>query len=202
MRACPRVCLLRVLCTAASMVAPSPCALRYQLLSINPQHPSLPLQGVENFQNAVSQTTMQLMQRRLGYTAAQAGSGSSRNSDSGSRQPGSTHTLQRQHGAGSSGGGSGLELHQLLGSGSFASVYLGTWRGKQVAVKVGWLDWLRGAACVVWCVVCSCFGHVGGRTQRVALMLPNAKPSLLSGCLHSMPACLCQKRSCTFRPTR
>lgn len=106
--------------------------------------------GLERWNAAVSQTTLQIMQRRLQSNNALYGhvgtrSGSSSNGCSTS-QPhhGAPSGLSQSAGsatassaaAGGGDGDQGLQLHSVIGSGSFGQVMLGSWRGKRVAVKV------------------------------------------------------------------
>jgi len=112
-------------------------------------------QGLERWSAAVSATTMQLMKRRLQVNnhsvlyPASSGSGSnSGRIPAGRVQALESGALGRDGSAvspsvaGSAAGRPGsdsappLQLQSIIGTGSFGSVYLGTWRGKQVAVKV------------------------------------------------------------------
>ncbi|KAF8060546.1 RPL6 [Scenedesmus sp. PABB004] len=109
--------------------------------------------GLARWKTAISATTMQLMERRMasaGQTMAMAGSASS--AGSGSRRSPQAAALAAAAGGAAarepSGGGRGgppaaggapansLQLQGLLGQGSFGAVYLATWHGKRVAVKV------------------------------------------------------------------
>jgi hypothetical protein len=130
--------------------------------------------GLERWNAAVSQTTLQIMQRRLqsnnalysqGGSTAGSSLGGAASGGCGSQQqqrlrstpaaPSSTvseatSAAQRQQGAAlpasaaaaaaearaGSDGEQGLQLHSVIGTGSFGSVYIGSWRGKRVAIKV------------------------------------------------------------------
>lgn len=116
--------------------------------------------GLERWNQAVSQTTLQLMQRRLqsnnamfGHASSIGGSSSVTGSVAGSQQrpkqqhsplgspaisPAPSAAAPAAGSGGLSGGETeqGLQLLSMIGTGSFGSVYLGSWRGKRVAVKV------------------------------------------------------------------
>jgi len=116
--------------------------------------------GMQRWRAAVSSTTMLLMERRMEAAAVQPPSGSGASSSSNVQGLGSVAAAAATAvaadaaparplptavyaPAGSSGagpaaaaGGSQLHLGELLGAGSFGSVYLAMWRGKKVAVKV------------------------------------------------------------------
>jgi hypothetical protein len=116
--------------------------------------------GLERWNAAVSQTTLQIMQRRLqSNTALYGHAASAVGSSAVSCNVGSQQQRQQRKSQGSPSrsqvtspapsatalpgdvmGGSeseqGLQLHSMIGTGSFGSVYLGSWRGKRVAVKV------------------------------------------------------------------
>jgi serine/threonine protein kinase len=133
--------------------------------------------GLERWNAAVSQTTLQIMQRRLqsnnalysqgGSTAGSSlgGGGVSGGCNSQQQQrlrttpaastarsisestpealrqqrcaalPASAAAVTAEARAGSD-GKQGLQLHSVIGTGSFGSVYIGSWRGKRVAIKV------------------------------------------------------------------
>lgn len=114
-------------------------------------------QGLQRWSAAVSATTMQLMKRRLEVNNASAlfpGSSTSASGSNSGRIP-AVSSMQVPAGAftGTCADGQGtdspagasrigsdgspaLHLQQVIGTGSFGSVYLASWRGKQVAVKV------------------------------------------------------------------
>lgn len=113
-------------------------------------------QGLQRWSAAISATTMQLMKRRLEFNNASAlFSGSSGTSGSYSARIPSAPSVHSPHGVDGGAAGDGLcadsvagtsrtgsdgapalQLQHVIGTGSFGSVYLANWRGKQVAVKV------------------------------------------------------------------
>lgn len=113
--------------------------------------------GMQRWRAAVSSTTMLLMERRMdaaGVGAAPTHSGGvcgssgvvGRQGSDVSDEAAAAATPAQQTAAAAGGGGAAyrvaappppqLQLGELLGTGSFGSVYIGTWRGKKVAVKV------------------------------------------------------------------
>jgi hypothetical protein len=122
--------------------------------------------GMQRWRAAVSSTTMLLMERRMDAAAgsgtidSSAANRSAANASATgmcSAAAGASHAAKQQHqqqhqqppdprqpspGGGSGGsdnaglGGQQLQLQELLGQGSFGSVFLAMWRGKRVAVKV------------------------------------------------------------------
>lgn len=104
--------------------------------------------GLDRWKAAISTTTMQLMERRmqLVHGPATSSTGSMRTASGGSRpsraqaggpgaasrgqgrlQQGSTPPSQQQ---------SGLQIHHMIGKGSFGSVWEGLWHQKTVAIKI------------------------------------------------------------------
>jgi serine/threonine protein kinase len=104
--------------------------------------------GMQRWRAAVSSTTMLLMERRMDAAAAlnpAADSGTSMAplgvpDASTAQQNGQQADAQQQPDSAGSGGnvvaGQQLQLLELLGQGSFGSVFLAVWRGKRVAVKM------------------------------------------------------------------
>jgi len=115
--------------------------------------------GMQRWRAAVSSTTMLLMERRMDAAAALAPPGT--DSSGGTGKGGNARSIpSQQHGpqqqlaadtpqrdphiaVGQQQGSGGnnlaqqqLQLLELLGQGSFGSVFLALWRGKRVAVKV------------------------------------------------------------------
>jgi hypothetical protein len=105
--------------------------------------------GMQRWRAAVSSTTMLLMERRMDAAAAlipATDSGTSMAplgvSDASTAQHSGQQADAQQQQSGSAGsgdnvvGGQQMQLQELLGQGSFGSVFLAVWRGKRVAVKV------------------------------------------------------------------
>lgn len=112
--------------------------------------------GMQRWRAAVSSTTMLLMERRMDAAAAlpppESSSACTRTSSLGATGAEGQAAMQQQAGPAvqppDADGGPGsvgnsaaampqqLQLQELLGQGSFGSVFLALWRGKRVAVKV------------------------------------------------------------------
>lgn len=110
--------------------------------------------GMQRWRAAVSSTTMLLMERRMDAAAALSDNSTVRTGsvsttaiptvaavESGAHAAAQQADAQQQSDSAGSGGSmvaaqQQLQLQELLGQGSFGSVFLALWRGKRVAVKV------------------------------------------------------------------
>jgi hypothetical protein len=116
--------------------------------------------GLDRWKAAISTTTMQLMQRRMlmGSSSLSTSSASVRTPSGGSRRPGSSSSRGQ---AGSTTAGqqqqqqqsSSLQVHELIGQGSFGSVWLGE-SGLDLCVSL--------LLCCAWVGICAApaFAHL------------------------------------------
>lgn len=101
-------------------------------------------QGLQQWNDAVSVQTIRLMQQRLQASSMRSlqrpmligTTCSSTQASTASAAAAGCRAGNRSGGASSSTNSQDLHLYDVIGTGSFGAVHLGSWRGKQVAVKV------------------------------------------------------------------